>query len=267
MAKTRRRRNVHRRKTKKHHRRRKTKRRVKRRRKTTRKKRGRGIGSSKMAKGTVAALAASEMMKQGSAAVSPLGHDIQKQLMSADCTTIKERGRHIIKYSHPDKGGSAEDFRAVYGTLTHRRDKCNLRQGRGDTEQDSKPKPKRKPGESAKKARQRENRERRAKKAKEQEEQAKAKARTQRQQEADARAGRRQQENTESTGTNYMRNIGVGAAAVGALGLAARELRRGRQRVRNTTIVTRDGGRRELVRINDDGSVSVVRALTPERRY
>ena len=65
MAKTRRRRNVHRRKTKKHHRRRKTKRRVKRRRKTTRKKRGRGLGPSKMAKGAVAALAASAAMGQG----------------------------------------------------------------------------------------------------------------------------------------------------------------------------------------------------------
>ena len=261
MAKTRRRRrrNVHRRKTKKHHRRHRTKRRVKRRRKTTRKKRGRGISPSKMAKGAVAALAASEMMKQGTAAVSPQGRDIQRQLRSADCTTIKEQGRHLIKDSHPDKGGSAEDFRAVYGTLTHRRGQCNLRQGRGD----SKPKPNKKPGESAKRARQRENRENRERRAKEREEQAKAKARTQRQQEADARAGRRQQENTESTGTNYMRNIGVGAAAVGAAGLVAREMKRGRQRVRNTTIVTRNDGRRELVRINDG---RVVRELTPERR-
>jgi len=265
MAKTRRRRNVHKRKTKKHHRRHRTKRRVKRRRKTTRKKRGRGISPSKMAKGAVAALAASEMMKQGSAAVSPQGRDIQRQLRSADCTTIKEQGRHLIKDSHPDKGGSVEDFRAVYGTLTHRRGQCNLRQGRGD----SKPKPKKKPGESAKRARQRENRENRERRAKEREEQAKAKARTQRQQEADARAGRRQQENTESTGTNYMRNIGVGAAAVGAAGLVAREMKRGRQRVRNTTIVTRNDGRRELVRINDGlagPAGSVVRELTPERR-
>jgi len=263
MAKTRRRRNVHRRKTKKHHRRRKTKHRVKRRRKTTRKKRGRGMGPSKMAKGAVAALAASEMMKQGAAVVSPQARTVQQQLRSADCTTIKEQGRHLIKDTHPDKGGSAEDFRAAYGTLTHRRGQCNLRQGRGDTEQDSKPKPKRKPGESAKKAQQRERRERRAKaakKAKEQEEQAKAKARTQRQQEADARAGRRQQENTESTGTNYIWPLNVG---VGALGLAARELRRGRQRVRNTRIVTRGDGRREVVRINDG---SIVRELTPERR-
>ena len=87
--------------------------------------------------------------------------------------------------------------------------------------------------------------------------------------EADARAGRRQQENTESTGTNYMRNIGVGAAAVGAAGLVAREMKRGRQRVRNTTIVTRNDGRRELVRINDGlagPAGSVVRELTPERR-
>jgi cobalamin biosynthesis Mg chelatase CobN len=212
-----------------------------------------------MAKIGVAALAASEMMKQGSAVVSPQARTVQQQLRSADCTTIKEQGRHLIKDTHPDKGGSAEDFRAVYGTLTHRRGQCNLRQGRGDTEQDSKPKPNRKTGESAKKAQQRERRERRAKKAKEREEQAKAKARTQRQQEADARAGRRQQENTESTGTNYMRNIGVGAAAVGAAGLVAR----GRQRVRNTRIETDDDGRRFLIRIDND---SIVRELTPERR-
>ena len=218
------------------------------------------MGPSKMAKGAVAALAASEMMKQGSAAVSPQARTVQQQLRSADCTTIKEQGRHLIKDSHPDKGGSAEDFRAVYGTLTHRRGQCNLRQGRGD----SKPKPKKKPGESAKRARQRENRENRERRAKEREEQAKAKARTQRQQEADARAGRRQQENTESTGTNYIWPLNVG---VGALGLAARELRRGRQRVRETHIVRRADGRREVVRINEDGTPGrVVRELTPDRR-
>ena len=259
MAKTRRRRNVHRRKTKKHHRRRKTKRRVKRRRKTTRKKRGRGMGLSKMAKGTVAALAASEMMKQGSAAVSPQARTVQQQLRSADCTTIKEQGRHLIKDSHPDKGGSAEDFRAVYGTLTHRRGQCNLRQGRGDTGQDSKPKPKRRDGESAKKARRRENRENRETRAKEREEQAKAKA----QEDADARAGRRPQENTESTGTNYIWPLNVG---VGALGLAAHELRRGRQRARNTRIVRSYDGRRQIVRDDEDGGIVVVRELTPERQ-
>ena len=123
MAKTRRR-NVHRRRTKKHRRRHRTKRRVKRRRKTTRKKRGRGISPSRMAKGTVAALAASEMMKQGSAIVSPQGRAVQQRLRSVNCDTIAGQGRQLIKPLHPDHGGTDEDFRAVYGTLTHRRGQC-----------------------------------------------------------------------------------------------------------------------------------------------
>lgn len=222
MAKTRRR-NVHRRRTKKHRRRHRTKRRVKRRRKTTRKKRGRGISPSRMAKGTVAALAASEMMKQGSAIVSPQGRAVQQRLRSVNCDTIAGQGRQLIKPLHPDHGGTDEDFRAVYGTLTHRRGQCKLNRKRGDTGQDSKPKPKRKPRESAKKARQRENRERRAKKAKQQEEQAKAKARAKAQEDADARAGRQESQrgSTKPTVAGELAKAGaMGAAAAVGLGAA-----------------------------------------------
>ncbi len=202
-------------KRRKKRRRRKTKRRVKRRRKTTRKKRGRGISPSRMAKGAVGVLAASEMMKQGSAVVSPQGRAVQQQLRSVNCDTIAGQGRQLIKPLHPDHGGTDEDFRAAYGTLTHRRGQCKLNRQRGDTGQDSKPKPKRRDGESAKKARQRENRERRAKKAKQQEEQAKAKARTERQQEADARAGRTAKKST--TSGNFTKAASMGAAVLGGL--------------------------------------------------
>jgi Tfp pilus assembly protein PilP len=264
MAKTRRRRNVHRRKTKKHHRRHKTKRRVKRRRKTTRKKRGKGIGPSKMAKVGVAALAASEMMKQGSAVVSRQARTVQQQLRAADCNTIQKQGRQLIIPLHPDHGGTDEDFIAGMNELSHRRGQCKLNRKRGDTGRN---KPTRNPNTgkpmSKKKYKQQQKRRRNQQRQEKAREKARERARTQRQQEADARAGRRQQqENTESTGTNYMENIGVGAAAVGAAGLVAREMGRGRPRVRNTRIVTRNDGSRALVR--DDGSV--IRELTPERR-
>ena len=250
--KTRKHKKKHRRKTK-----RKRKRRVKRRKKTTRKKRGRGMGPSKMAKVGVAALAASEMMKQGTAAVSPQARTVQQQLRSADCTTIKEQGRQLIIPLHPDHGGTDEGFITGMNELNRRRGQCKLRRKRGDTGRN---KPTRNPNTgkpmSKKKYKQQEKRRR--------QQEARERARTKRQQEADARAGRRQQqENTESTGTNYMENIGVGAAAVGAAGLVAREMGRGRPRVRNTRIVTRNDGTRVLVR-NDDGSI--VRELTPERR-
>lgn len=249
--KTRKHKKKHRRKTK-----RKRKRRVKRRKKTTRKKRGRGMGPSKMAKVGVAALAASEMMKQGTAAVSPQARTVQQQLRSADCTTIKEQGRQLIIPLHPDHGGTDEDFITGINELNRRRGQCKLRRKRGDTGRN---KPTRNPNTgkpmSKKKYKQQEKRRR--------QQEARERARTKRQQEADARAGRRQQqENTESTGTNYMENIGVGAAAVGAAGLVAREMVRGRPRVRNTRIVTRNDGSRVLVR-NDN---SIIRELTPERR-
>ena len=201
-------------------------------------------------------------MGQGSAAISPQGRDVQRQLNAASCSKIQNEGRRMVADLHPDRGGNPEDFSEAFKRLQKRRNACGQGRQRGDT--NSKPKPQRRPGESAKKARQRA---RRAKQARMQEEQAKARerARTQRQQEADARAGRRQQqqqENTESTGTSYMRDIGVGAAAVGAAGLVAREMGRGRPRVRNTRIVTRNDGSRVLVR--NDGSI--IRELTPERR-
>ena len=188
-----------------------------------------------MAKGAVAALAASEMMKQGSAVVSPQGRAVQQRLRSVNCDTIAEQGRQLIKPLHPDHGGTNEDFRAVYGTLTQRRGQCKLDRQRGDTEQDSKPKPKRRPGESAKKAQQRERRERRAeaaKKAKEQEEQAKAKARTQRQQEADARAGREQEQQPKQQQRNTgpsLSDIGT-LAALGVAGTALANAASGRRR-------------------------------------
>ena len=264
MAKTRKRRNVHRRKTKKHHRRRNTKRRVKRRRKTTRKKRGRGIGPSSLAKGATAALAASAVMGQGSAAISPQGRDVQRQLNAASCSKIQNEGRRMVAVLHPDRGGKPEDFSEGWKKLEQRRNACGQGRQRGDTGRN---KPQRRPGESAKKARQRARRAKKAEasnKAKQQEEQAKAKARTQRQQEADARAGRRQQqqeENTESTGPS-MSNIGGVVAATAAAGLAAREMVRGRQRQRNWIIQTTPEGRRFQVR--QDGSI--IRELTPERR-
>jgi len=234
------------RKPKKKHRRRRTRKRkrkrkqTKRKRKTkrrTRKKRGRGISPSRMAKGAVGALAASEMMKQGSAVVSPQGRAIQRQLRSADCNTIKEQGRQLIKGTHPDLGGDAETFRTVYGTLVHRKNQCKLSRQRGDREQ----KPERKAGESAKKARQRASRERQAKaeaarkakqqeerakaveaarKAKQQEERAKAKARTQRQQEADARAGQQQSSTKPSVGSELAKLGAIGTAAAVGLGVA-----------------------------------------------
>jgi hypothetical protein len=176
-----------------------------------------------MAKGTVAALAASEMMKQGSAIVSPQGLAVQQRLRSVNCDTIAGQGRQLIKPLHPDHGGTDEDFRAVYGTLTHRRGQCKLNRQRGDTGQDSKPKPKRRDGESAKKARQRENRERRAKKAKQQEEQAKAKARAKAQEDADARAGRQESQrgSTKPTVAGELAKAGaMGAAAAVGLGAA-----------------------------------------------
>ena len=223
----------HRRKTKR--RRRKTthrrKHRVKRRRKTTRKKRGRGISPSRMAKGTVAALAASEMMKQGSAVVSPQGRAVQQRLRSVNCDTIAEQGRQLIKPLHPDHGGTDEDFIAGMNTLTHRRGQWKLNRKRGDTGR-NKPKPK--PGESAKKARQRANRARRAKaeaarKAKQQEEQtkakarAKAKAKARAQEEADARAGRQESQrgSTKPTVVGELAKAGaMGAAAAVGLGAA-----------------------------------------------
>ncbi len=250
-----RRKKKHRRKTRRKH---KTKRKRKRKRKTkrrTRKKRGRGISPSRMAKGTVAALAASEMMKQGSAIVSPQGRAVQQQLRSVNCDTIAGQGRQLIKPLHPDHGGTDEDFRAVYGTLTHRRGQCKLNRQRGDTGQDSKPKPKRRDGESAKKARQRENRERRAKKAKQQEEQAKAKARTERQQEADARAGRQQQPQQRNTGAS-LSNIAT-LTALGVAGTALANAASGRRRrpgrlttvqedQRGRYIIDRNGRRRDM---------------------
>ena len=240
--KSRRKKKHRRRRTRKRKRKRKqTKRkRVKRRRKTTRKKRGRGISPSRMAKGAVATLAASEMMKQGSATVSPQGRDVQQRLRSANCDTIAEQGRQLIKPLHPDHGGTDEDFIAGMNTLTHRRGQCKLNRQRGDTEKGSKSKPERRAGESAKKARQRERRERQAKaeaakkakeqeervkaaaakKAKEQEEQAKAKARAKAQEEADARAGQ-QQSSTKPSVASEIANVGLmGVAAAGAGGAA-----------------------------------------------
>ena len=229
MAKTRRR-NVHRRRTKKHRRRHRTKRRVKRRRKTTRKKRGRGISPSKMAKGVIVAAAASEVMKQGSAVVSPQGRAVQQQLRSVNCDTIAEQGRQLIKPLHPDHGGTDEDFIAGMNTLTHRRGQCKLNRKRGDTGRN---KPKQRPGESAKKARQRANRARRAKaeaarKAKQQEEQAKAKARAnakaraKAQEDADARAGRQESQrgSTKPTVAGELAKAGA-MGAVAAVGLGA----------------------------------------------
>ena len=215
-SKTRRKKKHRRRRTRKRKQKRKqTKRkRVKRRRKTTRKKRGRGISPSRMAKGAVATLAASEMMKQGSATVSPQGRAVQQRLRSVNCDTIAEQGRQLIKPLHPDHGGTDEDFIAGMNTLTRRRGQCKLNRKRGDTGQDSKPKPERR-GESAKKARQRENRERRAKKAKQQEEQAKAKARAKAQEKADARAGRTAKKST--TSGNFTKAASMGAAVLGGL--------------------------------------------------
>jgi len=222
------------------------------------------MGPSKMAKVGVAALAASEMMKQGSAVVSRQARTVQQQLRSADCATIKEQGRQLIIPLHPDHGGTDEDFIAGMNELSHRRGQCKLTRKRGDTGRN---KPTRNPNTgkpmSKKKYKQQQKRRRNQQRQEKAREKARERARTQRQQEADARAGRRQQqENTESTGTNYMKNIGVGAAAVGAAGLVAREMGRGRPRVRNTRIVTRNDGSRVLVR--NDGSI--IRELTPERR-
>jgi len=248
------------RKSKRKKRRHRTKRRVKRRRKTTRKKRGRGMGPSKMAKVGVAALAASEMMKQGTAAVSPQARTVQQQLRSADCTTIKEQGRQLIIPLHPDHGGTDEDFITGMNELNHRRGQCKLNRKRGDTGRN---KPTRNPNTGKPMSKKKYKQQQKRRRNQQRQEKARERARTQRQQEADARAGRRQQqENTESTGTNYMKNIGVGAAAVGAAGLVAREMGRGRPRVRNTRIVTRNDGSRVLVR--NDGSI--IRELTPERR-
>jgi hypothetical protein len=177
------------------------------------------------------------MMKQGSAVVSPQGRAIQRQLRSANCNTIKEQGRQLIKGTHPDLGGDAETFRTVYGTLVHRKNQCKLSRQRGDREQ----KPERKAGESAKKARQRASRERQAKaeaarkakqqeerakaaeaarKAKQQEERAKAKARTQRQQEADARAGQQQSSTKPSAASEFAKIGATTAAAAVGLGVA-----------------------------------------------
>ena len=124
MAKTRRRRNVHRRKTKKHHRRRKTKRRVKRRRKTTRKKRGRGLGPSKMAKGAVAALAASAAMGQGMGqGISPSEGTaaVKKWMAESKCEDFHPVD---IKPHHPDQGATNEHFREVYPKWRAKKSYC-----------------------------------------------------------------------------------------------------------------------------------------------
>ena len=180
-----------------------------------------------MAKGAVGALVASEVMKQGSAVVSPQGRNVQRQLNTANCALIKTQGRQMVMHLHPDKGGNDEDFSAGFDTLQRRRSACGQTRKRGDTEKGSKPKPKQRPGESAKKARQRANRARRAKaeaarKAKQQEEQAKAKARAKAQEDADARAGRQESQrgSTKPTVAGELAKAGA-MGAVAAVGLGA----------------------------------------------
>ncbi len=271
MAKTRRRRNVHRRRTKKHHRRRKTKRRVKRRRKTTRKKRGRGMGPSKMAKGAVAALAASTAMGQG------MGHGISPSRGTAAAVnhfkTVACSDFHIgdiVEHSE-DHGQTTKHYRPVLQAALGKKKSCK-RMGQPMR----KPKPekiKKNPNESGRQFKKRKREEKRqakaakaeaeqAKAAKAEAEQAKAEAEQQQEIEEEVVREMESERNKGSKGMSGAEMAAYGAAATVA-GLAARELRRGRQRVRNTRIVRRVDGRREVVRINDG---STVRELTPERQ-
>ena len=127
MAKTRRRRNVHRRRTKKHRRRHRTKRRVKRRRKTTRKKRGRGLGPSKMAKLGVAALATSTAMGQG------MEYGISPSMGTAAAVkhfnTVPCDEFHIsdLPPHHTDHGASTSHAAAVTTAALRKKRSCKRR--------------------------------------------------------------------------------------------------------------------------------------------
>ena len=127
MAKTRRRRNVHRRRTKKHRRRHRTKRRVKRRRKTTRKQRGRGLGPSKMAKLGVTALATSTAMGQG------MGYGISPSMGTAAAVkhfnTVACADFHIsdLARHHSDHGPSFEHAAAVTKAALGKKRSCKRR--------------------------------------------------------------------------------------------------------------------------------------------
>ena len=124
MAKTGRRRNVHRRKTKKHHRRHRTKRRVKRRRKTTRKKRGRGTGPSKMAKLGVAALAATAAMGQGAGhGISPSEGTVAavNHFKQVECKDFHIRD--MVPHSE-DHGMPTEHYRPVLEAAMEKKRYC-----------------------------------------------------------------------------------------------------------------------------------------------
>jgi len=163
MAKTRRRRNVHRRRTKKHRRRHRTKRRVKRRRKTTRKKRGRGIAPSKMAKVGVAALAASTAMGQG------MGHGISPSRGTAAAVnhfkTVACSDFHIgdiVEHSE-DHGQPTDHYRPVLQAALGKKKSCKRR---GQPMRKLKPeKIKRNPNESGRQFKKRKREEKRKAKA------------------------------------------------------------------------------------------------------
>jgi len=354
MAKTRRR-NVHRRRTKKHRRRHRTKRRVKRRRKTTRKKRGRGWGSSKLAKLGVAALATSTAMGQG------MGYGISPSMGTAAAVnhfnTVPCAEFHIsdLPPHSEDHGASTSHAAEVTKAALRKKRSCKRRGKPMRNPNTGKPMSKNEAKKAQKRIRAQEKAAKEAAeaaKAKEEaikEEDAKSKAeeatkreealkkikddlkvvmeahekeieKIEKKEEAEKLAAKLE-EQAEKTKTSKAkeaaeaakaakaeaeqakaeaeqakaakaeaeqqmdmlfrdeevvremeseRNEGMGGAemaaygaAATAAGLATHGLLRGRRRVRNTTIVTRNDGRRELVRINDG---RVVRALTPERR-
>jgi len=215
MVKTRRRRNVHRRRTKKLRRRHQTKRRVKRRRKrSTRKKRGRGISPSKLGVGVLAATASIH---------KALGHGISpdkgtaaavKHFREVPCNQFHISD--VIEHSE-DHGRSTGHYRPVLEAALEKKRGCK---------RDNKPM--RKQRESAKKARIRERAEKRAAKAAEQE--------------RIERERTNPSPNTGSQGVSSAEKAAYGAAAAAAGIGIAEYMRRNRRPQIQRDVVRREGG-------------------------
>ena len=218
-------------KRRKKRRRRKTKRRVKRRRKTTRKKRGRGLGPSKMAKGAVAALAASAAMGQG------MGHGISPSRgTTAAVNHFKEvecKDFHItdiVEHSE-DHGQPTEHYRPVLKAALAKKRTCNRRGKPMRNPNTGKPMSKKKQ-QQAEKRRRAQEREKAEKAAAE-----KAAAEQQRQQDMEDEVVRemereRAQNSSHNEGSQGMsgREIAAYGAAAAAAGITIAEYMKRQQR-------------------------------------